>query len=110
MTTSTKKRLTFDDVKDKLNMTTYELAVVASVSALVENQKKIKVLYSYETIKGEGYGHYYCPDTKLYVKVRKGRIVNRLSEDTDSKGRYLIYVEGQRILVPSEEITDIGYN
>jgi hypothetical protein len=46
----------------------------------------------------------------LYVKIRKGRLVNRLSEDTDAKGRFLVFVEDQRILVPAEEIVDLGFN
>ena len=60
-------------------------------------------------IMGEGYGHYYSPDEKTFVKIRKGRLITRLSEDTDKKGRYLIYAENQRVLVPKEEIIDIGY-
>ncbi len=107
---ASKKSSEFEKVKEKLNLTPLQLATMASVKALFENQKKIRMLYSYEVIEGEGYGHYYCPDTKLYVKVRKGRIINRLSEDVDNKGRYLIYAENQRILVPSSEIIDIGYN
>jgi len=108
--TVSKKLSEFEKVKEKLDLTPLELATMASVKALFESQKKIRVLYSYEVIQGEGYGHYYCPDTKLYVKIRKGRIVNRLSEDVDAKGRFLVYAENQRILVPSGEILDIGYN
>ena len=100
----------FEELRQTMKMSAYEIAVMASIKSLFETQKKIKFLYSYEVVKGEGYGHYYCPDTKLYVKVRKGRIINRLSEDVDNKGRYLIYAENQRILVPSSEIIDIGYN
>jgi hypothetical protein len=109
MTTS-KKIENFEEVKEKLNLSPLELATMASVKALFESQKKIRVLYSYEVIQGEGYGHYYCPDTKLYVKIKKGRLINRLSEDVDEKGRYLIYVENQRVLVPSTEIIDIGFH
>ena len=101
---------TFDEVKEKLNLTPLQLATLAAAKALLANQKKIKVLYSYEKIQGEGYGHYYCPDIKLYVKIRKGRLINRLSEDTDTKGRFLVFAEDQRILVPSQEIVDIGFN
>jgi len=109
MTTS-KKIENFKEVKEKLNLSPLELATMASIKSLFETQKKIKFLYSYEVVKGEGYGHYYCPDTKLYVKIRKGRIVNRLSEDTDEKGRFLVYAENQRVLVPASEIIEIGYN
>jgi hypothetical protein len=109
MTTS-KKIENFKEVKEKLNLSPLELATMASVKALFESQKKIRVLYSYEVIQGEGYGHYFCPDTKLYVKIKKGRLINRLSEDIDEKGRYLVYVENQRVLVPSTEIIDIGFH
>jgi hypothetical protein len=101
---------TFDEVKEKLNLTPLQLATLAAAKALLANQKKIKVLYAYEKIQGEGYGHYYCLDTKLYVKIRKGRLINRLTENTDSKGRYVVFTEDQKILVPSEEIVDIGFN
>ena len=101
---------TFDEVKEKLKLTPLQLATLASAKALMANQKKMKLLYAYEKIQGEGYGHYYCPDTKLYVKIKKGRLVYRLSEDTDVRGRYLVFVEDQRVLVPASEIVDIGYN
>jgi hypothetical protein len=100
----------FEELRQTMKMSAYEIAVMASIKSLFETQKKIRVLYSYEIVKGEGYGHYYCPDTKLYVKIRKGRIVNRLSEDTDEKGRFLVYAENQRVLVPASEIIEIGYN
>lgn len=95
--------------KTKRKIDADKLATVAAIESLLQSQKKIKTLYSYEVIQGEGYGFYYSPDEKMFVKVRKGRLVTRLSEDTDSKGRYLIYTENQRILVPKEEIIDIGY-
>ena len=97
------------DKKQKLKISAEVLATAASVEALLKSQNKIKEIYSYEMIAGEGYGHYYNPDEKTFVKIRKGRLVIRLSEDTDKKGRYLIYVENQRVLVPKEEIIDIGY-
>lgn len=106
----TKKKSEFEETREKMKQSALELATMASIKALLQNQKKIKVIYEYEIINGEGYGHYYCPDTKLYVKIRKGRLVQRLSEDTDKKGRYLIFAENQRILVPADEIVDIGFN
>lgn len=97
------------EIKQKLKVPAEKLATAASIDALLKSQKKIKELYSYEMIAGEGYGFYYNPDEKTFVKIRKGRLVTRLSEDTDKKGRYLIYTENQRVLVPQEEIIDIGY-
>lgn len=97
------------ETKTKLKVPAETLAAAATIDALLKNQNKIKQVYSYEIIAGEGYGHYYNPDEKTFVKIRKGRLVTRLSEDTDKKGRYLIYTENQRVLVPKEEIIDIGY-
>ena len=97
------------DTKTKLKVPVDRLASAAAIDALLKSQKKIKELYSYEMIAGEGYGHYYNPDEKTFVKIRKGRLITRLSEDTDKKGRYLVYTENQRVLVPKEEIIDIGY-
>lgn len=97
------------ETKTKLKIPADRLAAAATIDALLKSQKKIKELYAYEMIMGEGYGHYYSPDEKTFVKIRKGRLITRLSEDTDKKGRYLIYAENQRVLVPKEEIIDIGY-
>jgi len=99
----------YNRIKNKMKLQASQLATLASVESLLKNQKKIKQLYSYEILDGEGYGFYYNPDEKMFVKIKKGRLVTRLSEDTDSKGRYLIYTENQRVLIPKQEIIDIGY-
>lgn len=84
-------------------------AAMATIIALLAVQKKIKNVYAYEKIKGEGYGFYVCFDTNRIVKVRKGKTITRLTESMDSKERYLVYAENQRILIPKDEIEEIGY-
>lgn len=78
--------------------------------SLLESQKKIKKLYPYEILRGEGWGFFMNPDTKQFVKITLGKQVMRVSEETDKKGRYLVYAENQYVLVPKELIDDIGYN
>ena len=55
--------------KTKRNIAADKLATVAAIESLLQSQKKIKTLYSYEVIQGEGYGFYYSPDEKMFVKV-----------------------------------------
>jgi len=78
--------------------------------SLLDAQKKLRKLYPYEILKGEGWGFFMNPDTKQFVKITLGKQVMRVSEETDKKGRYLVYAENQYVLVPKELIDDIGYN
>lgn len=92
------------------NEAKFKLLRDSHVVSLLESQKKIKKLYPYEIIKGEGWGFFMNPDTKQIVKIALGKQVMRVSEETDNKGRYLVVAESQYILVPKELIDDIGYN
>lgn len=78
--------------------------------SLLDAQKKLRKLYPYEILRGEGWGFFMNPDTKQFVKITLGKQVMRVSEETDKKGRYLVYAENQYVLVPKELIDDIGYN
>lgn len=92
------------------NEAKFKLLRDSHVVSLLESQKKIKKLYPYEIIKGEGWGFFMNPDTKQIVKIALGKQVMRVSEETDNKGRYLVVAESQYVLVPKELIDDIGYN
>ena len=78
--------------------------------AMIESQSKLTTLYPYERIKGEGYGFFINPETKEMVKVTLGKQIYRMSINPDKRGRHLVMIENQTILVPQELIEDIGYN
>lgn len=86
-----------------------DLVTLTNIKDLIKLQKKIKTVYSYERLKGEGYGFYYSPETKQFAKIKRGRTVTRLVESCDEKGRYLVYAENQYFFVPKEELEDIGF-
>lgn len=86
-----------------------DLATQTSIRDLLKVQKKIKIVYSYERLKGEGYGFYYNPQTKQFARIKRGRTVTRITEKCDEKGRYLVYAENQYFFVDKDELEDIGY-
>lgn len=81
-----------------------------TTKALLETQKKIKVVYDYEKLKGEGIKHYYNPELKLMVPIKLGRVITRLTDVSDLLGRHLVYTENQKVLIPEEDIILIGLN
>jgi hypothetical protein len=89
---------------------TYELYNQMTAKALVETQKKIKVLYDYEYLSGDGIKFYVNIETKQMVPINVGRTITRLTENPDSKGRHIVYTENQKILVPESDIVSIGFN
>ena len=82
----------------------------AHTLSMIETQKKLRKLYPYEMIKGEGWGFFVNIETKQLVKINLGRQLIRVSEEVDNKGRHLVYIENQYVLVPQELIENIGYN
>lgn len=88
----------------------YEIYNQMTAKALVETQKKIKILYDYEYLIGEGIRFYINVETKQMVPINVGRTITRLTESTDSKGRHIVYTENQKILVPESDIISIGFN
>jgi hypothetical protein len=94
----------------KKNQSKQKLIVESHATSLLESQKKIRKIYPYEIISGEGWGFFMNPETKQIVKITLGKQIMRASEQPDSKGRHLVIAENQYILVPKELIIDIGYN
>ena len=89
---------------------THELYKNLTTKALLETQKKIKVLYDYEMLIGEGKRYYMNIETKQFVPVTVGKVITRMTETTDEKGRHIVYTENQKILVPASDIISIGFN
>lgn len=89
---------------------THEMYKNLTTKALLETQKKIKVLYDYEMLVGEGKKFYLNIETKQFVPITAGKVITRMTETTDEKGRHIIYAENQKVLVPASDIISIGFN
>ena len=91
-------------------MTTKEHEIYKSLvtKALLQVQKKIKNLYDYEYLVGEGIKFYVNIETKQMVPIKTGNLITRLTEETDENGRHIVYIDNQKVLVPANEIICIG--
>jgi len=88
----------------------YERIVKSNADAMIESQKKIKITYPYERLKGTGFAYFINPETKEMIKVTLGRLVNRMTDTPDKFGRHLVMTQNQTILVPQELLEEIGYH
>lgn len=88
----------------------YERIVESNAEAMIESQKKIKITYPYERLKGDGYAFFINAETKEMVKITLGRLVTRMTETPDKRGRHLVMTQNQTILVPQELLEEIGYH
>ena len=98
--------MTSKNKKEKI----YERIWEAHALSMIETQKKLRKLYPYEMLKGDGWGFFVNIETKQLVQIKLGRQLVRVSKQTDNKGRHLVYIENQYVLVPQELIENIGYN
>ena len=64
----------------------------------------------YHAISGSGPAWFFEPDTRTLVKTERGMQVIILADDEDDLGRLLVQTMNTLIMVPKEEILDIGYN
>jgi hypothetical protein len=73
---------------------------------LTQNMKPSR----YHAISGSGPAWFFEPHTKTLVKTERGMQVLVLAEEEDDLGRLLVQTVNTLIMVPKEEILDIGYN
>jgi hypothetical protein len=64
----------------------------------------------YYAISGSGPAWYFEPHSRTLVKTERGMQVLVLAEEEDDLGRLLVQTMNTLIMVPKEEILDIGYN
>ena len=64
----------------------------------------------YQMISGSGYDWVYDPVSRAMAEVARGTEVVQLSEESDYKGRILVRAPYKFLLIPEEEIIDIGFN
>jgi hypothetical protein len=88
----------------------HEIYKSLATKALLQVQKKIKNLYDYEYLIGEGIKFYVNIETRQMVPIKAGNLVTRLTEETDENGRHIVYIDNQKVLVPANEIICIGLN
>lgn len=88
----------------------HELYSKMTAKALVEAQKKIKVLYDYEFLAGVGTKFYVNVETKQVVPITAGKLITRLTEQVDKYGKHIVYAENQKIYVPESDIISVGFN
>lgn len=81
-----------------------------TAKALIEAQKKIKVVYDYELLEGTGIKFYMNLETKQMVPIKLGKAITRLTENPDELGRHIVYAQNQKVFVPEDDIVSIGFN
>lgn len=64
----------------------------------------------YQIISGSGYGWFLEPTTRKMERVPRGSEIIQISEKPDKKGKVLVRSEYRYLMVPEDEILDVGYN
>ncbi len=85
----------------------------------IENIRKIALEYAKnsddditpnEILSGSGNAWFYDPVNKTMELVKRGDKVVRNESYVDHKNRVLSYISGKVVLIPSDEIIEIGFN
>ena len=63
-----------------------------------------------EILSGSGNAWFYDPVNKTMEVVKRGDKIIRNEAYVDHKDRILTYVSGKVVLIPPDEIIEIGYN
>jgi len=63
-----------------------------------------------EILSGSGSAWFYDPMNKMMELVRRGDQLVRNTDYIDQKNRILSYISGKVVLIPEEEIIEIGFN
>tara|TARA_R100001015_G_C4624440_1_gene182595 strand:- start:177 stop:596 length:420 start_codon:yes stop_codon:yes gene_type:complete len=65
---------------------------------------------SYTVISGSGTAYFLEPLTRTFIKTERGSEVVVVPGDPDEDGKLLVRTMNTFLLVPHEEIIDLGYN
>jgi hypothetical protein len=98
------------DVIRRKRAALYDRIVETNAESMIESQKKLKITYPYERLKGNGFAFFLNPETRQMVKITLGRLVSRISETPDHLGRHVIITQNETVLVPKELLEEIGYH
>ncbi len=64
----------------------------------------------YQVISGSGYGWFLETTTRKMERIPRGTEIIQISEKPDKKGKVLCRAEYRYLMVPVDEILDVGYN
>jgi len=73
-------------------------------------KKKASATYPNVVVSGSGDAWFLNPETRSMERVQRGSVVKKVSETADKGGRYLVKVGTIYILIPEEELFEIGEN
>jgi len=110
------ERLESDPFEDYYGATTKKSkddAYTSLMKTYVKNLERItKDLKpcSYTVISGSGTAYFLEPLTRTFVKTERGSEVVVVPGDPDEDGKLLVRTMNTFLLVPHEEIIDLGYN
>jgi hypothetical protein len=85
----------------------------------IENFRQIALEYALssddkiepnEILSGSGNAWFYDPVNKTMEVVKRGDKIIRNESYVDHKNRILSYISGKVVLIPLEEIIEIGFN
>ena len=79
---------------------------VKDLEVLTKNVKPTK----YQVISGSGPAWFFEPTTKTFIKTDRGTEVVVVPGGADEQGRLLVRTLNTFIMVPEEEVLDLGYN
>jgi len=87
----------------------YDSLMEVYIKDLVYLTKDLKPS-KYQAISGSGPAWFFEPGTKSFIKTQRGAPVVVIPGEEDNMGRLLVRTMNTFIMVPKEEILDLGYN
>ena len=73
-------------------------------------KKKAEPNYPKVVVSGSGTAWFLNPDTRSMERVYRGSVVQRVSPAVDKTGRHLVRLGSVYILIPEEELFEVGEN
>jgi len=67
-------------------------------------------LYPQVLVSGSGDAWFLNPETRSMYRICRGSVVQKVSSTADKEGRYLVKVGVVYILIPEEELFEVGEN
>ena len=84
---------------------------VISLERLLDRSKSNKSKpAAYTVISGSGPAWFYEPSTKKMIKTERGSEIVVIPGEPDEQGRVLVRTMNTFLLIPKEEILDLGFN
>ena len=66
--------------------------------------------FPYQMLSGSGMGWFYDPVARTMVESPRGIEIVQISELPDEQGRVLVRAPFQFLMIPEEEVVDLGFN